>query len=434
MARRRRSTEANIWPGFVDGLSTLLLVLMFVLSIFVVAQFYLGSKLNIVKDELAERDSELARLTARINALAEQLGLAQAEKDKLAQQVLSLESTIDEKNKQVADLTASLAASQAAVAASAEELKAEKALTEDQKSQLATLNAQLAALRKQLASLQQALDAAEAKDKEQQAQIENLSQRLNAALARKVQELQEVRSRFFEALRAALGDRKDIKVVGDRFVFESDILFGSCSATIGEAGKVELTKLASILNDIKGQIPSEIPWVLRVDGIAARALLRGDIQVEPLIVQRNMRCGGWSFEDAGVPAKRTVATGSGSEWRLRRRIFRVSARAEPAHRVQTRRALASGVKLSARRGPRGVGYETFGFSLDRSIGGDGRLWRSRTTVAISDEQTTKVSQAIGEKLRPHRSKNAPRRTSLETLRRSASKRARLSPVRSTGSA
>ncbi|MEZ5915546.1 MAG: hypothetical protein R3C42_07995 [Parvularculaceae bacterium] len=112
----------------------------------------------------------------------------------------------------------------AAVAASAEELGAEKALTQEQKSQIATLNAQLAALRRQLASLQEALDAAEAKDREQQAQIENLSQRLNAALARKVQELQEVRSRFFEALRAALGDRTDIKVVGDRFVFESDIL------------------------------------------------------------------------------------------------------------------------------------------------------------------------------------------------------------------
>ena len=320
MARRRRSSEANIWPGFVDGLSTLLLVLMFVLSIFVVAQFYLGTKLSTVKDELAERDSELARLTARINDLAEQLGLAKAEKDKLAAQILSMQSTIDEKNEQLASLSASLAASQTAVAASAEELQAEKALTADQKSQLATLNAQLAALRKQLASLQEALDAAEAKDKEQKAQIENLSQRLNAALARKVQELQEVRSRFFEALRAALGDRKDIKVVGDRFVFESDILFRSCAATVGEQGKLELNKFADALNDIKGQIPSEIPWVLRVDGHAdaaplgpsCAAIFHSNLE---LSAQRAIAVVDY-LKTRGVPAKRLMATGSGSQWPL----------------------------------------------------------------------------------------------------------------------
>jgi chemotaxis protein MotB len=320
MARRRRSSEYNIWPGFVDGLTTLLLVLMFVLSIFVVAQFYLGSKLNVVKEELATKDSELLRLTARINELAEQLGLAQAERDKIAAQMLALEATIAEKDTQLAAAVAALAASQSAVAASAEELKAEKALTEDQKSQIATLNAQLAALRRQLQSLQEALDAAEAKDKEQNAQIENLSQRLNAALARKVQELQEVRSRFFEALRAALGDRKDIKVVGDRFVFESDILFGSCSASISEAGKLELNKLSDVLLDIKDDIPADVPWILRVDGHADAAPLGPscaavfDSNLE-LSAQRAISVVDY-LKSRGVPAKRLMATGSGSEWPL----------------------------------------------------------------------------------------------------------------------
>lgn len=320
MSRRRRSSEANIWPGFVDGLSTLLLVLMFVLSIFVVAQFYLGTKLTSVKDELATRDSELARLTARINELAEQLGLAQAEKDQLSAQILALETTIADKDTQLAAAAVALAASQSAVAASAEELEAEKALTEGQKSQIATLNAQLAALRRQLQSLQEALDAAEAKDKAQNAQIENLSQRLNAALARKVQELQEVRSRFFEALRAALGDRTDIKVVGDRFVFESDILFGSCSATIGEAGKLELNKLAAVLLDIKDDIPAEIPWVLRVDGHADAAALGPSCAAVyksnlELSAQRAISVVDY-LKVSGVPAKRLMATGSGSEWPL----------------------------------------------------------------------------------------------------------------------
>lgn len=320
MARRRRSSEANIWPGFVDGLSTLLLVLMFVLSIFVVAQFYLGTKLTSVKDELATKDSELARLTARINELAEQLGLAQAEKDRLAASILALETTIADKDAQIAAAAAALAASQAAVAASAEELEAEKALTEDQKSQIATLNAQLAALRKQLASLQEALDAAEAKDKEQEAQIQNLSSRLNAALARKVQELQEVRSRFFEALRAALGDRTDIKVVGDRFVFESDILFGSCSATIGEPGKLELNKLAGVLLEIKDDIPADVPWVLRVDGHADSAPLGpscAQIYSSNLELSAKRAIAVVDYlKTRGVPAKRLMATGSGSEWPL----------------------------------------------------------------------------------------------------------------------
>jgi chemotaxis protein MotB len=320
MARRRRSSEFNVWPGFVDGLTTLLLVLMFVLSIFVVAQFYLGSKLSSVKEELATKDSELARLTARINELAEQLGLAEAEKDKLTAQILALETTIADKDKEIAAVGTALAASQAAVAASAEELEAEKALTEDQKSQIATLNAQLAALRRQLASLQEALDAAAAKDKEQEVQIKNLSQQLNAALARKVQELQEVRSRFFEALRAALGDRTDVKVVGDRFVFESDVLFGSCSAAVSGAGRVELDKLAAALIDIKDDIPADVPWILRVDGHADATPLgpscaqyfRSNLQ---LSAERAIAVVEY-LKSQGVPAKRLMATGSGSEWPL----------------------------------------------------------------------------------------------------------------------
>ncbi|MEM9619839.1 MAG: peptidoglycan -binding protein [Pseudomonadota bacterium] len=316
MARRRTRSEANIWPGFVDGLSTLLLVLMFVLSIFVVAQFYLGDRLQTVKDELASKDDELARLIAQINSLNDQLGLAQSERERLQAQVLSLEDTIAQKDAELAGLGAALATSQAAIAASAEELEAEKALSEEQKSEIATLNAQIAALRRQLASIQEALEAAEAKDREQQAQIENLSQRLNAALARKVQELQEVRSRFFEALRQALGERTDIKVVGDRFIFESDILFGSCSATLGNAGMLELDKLASALLDIQGDIPTEVNWVLRVDGHAdasplgpsCRALFDSNLD---LSAQRAIAVVQY-LDSRGVPGRRLLATGSGS--------------------------------------------------------------------------------------------------------------------------
>ena len=262
MARRRSSGgDATIWPGFVDGLSTLLLVVMFVLSIFVVAQFYLG-------EQLTRTSEELTSVSARLDALAEQLGLARAENERLQNRMLSLEDTIQNRDGLIASLREELTAAGTAIAASAEELDAERALTEEQTAEIATLNRQLAALRGQLASLQGALEAAEAKDRASQAQIENLSTRLNAALARKVQELAEVRSRFFEALRDALGQRDDVRVVGDRFVFESDVLFGSCDATISQAGRFELAKLAETLLDIRDQIPSEVAWVLRVDGHA----------------------------------------------------------------------------------------------------------------------------------------------------------------------
>ena len=317
MARRRSSPSqgANIWPGFVDGLSTLLLVLMFVLSIFVVAQFYLGEQLTAKDQLLSEQDDAISRLQAQLAALANDLSLAEAENeqllasnDELSAQITLLQDTIDERNAQITALGS-------AVAASAEELEAERALTEDQKSQIATLNQQLAALRRQLASLQEALEAAEAKDLEQQAQIENLSSRLNAALARKVQELAEVRSRFFEALREALGDRDDVRVVGDRFVFDSDILFGSCSDTLSVAGQTELAKLADVLLEIRGQIPSEVAWVLRVDGHAdqtplgpaCRALFESNWHLSSAraisVVQ--------FLDSQGVPPNRLVAAGFG---------------------------------------------------------------------------------------------------------------------------
>jgi chemotaxis protein MotB len=306
--RRSRGGDAAIWPGFVDGLSSLILVLMVVLSLFVVAQFYLG-------EELTQKDSELARLQARIASLADQLGLLESENATLRGQVTSLQGLLETREAELAELTAALAESQSAVAASAEELEAEKALSDEQKSEIATLNAQLAALRRQLASLQEALEAAEAKDREQQAQIENLSQRLNAALARKVQELAEVRSRFFEQLREALGNRDDIRVVGDRFVFESDVLFGSCSATISTQGRIELNKLAQVLLDIQDDIPSEVAWVLRVDGHADQERLGPSCR---LLYHSNWHL---SAERAisvvqylasqGVPERRLVAAGFG---------------------------------------------------------------------------------------------------------------------------
>jgi len=333
MARRRTRSEANIWPGFVDGLSTLLLVLMFVLSIFVVAQFYLGERVQTFKREIASKDDELARLIAQIDSLNEQLGLAEAERDRLQTQILALENTIEQKDEELAGLTAALATSEAAVAASAEELAAEKALSEEQKSEIATLNAQVAALRRQLASLQEALEAAEAKDREQQAQIENLSTRLNAALAQKVQELQEVRSRFFEEARAALQGLPGVSVQGDRLIVSGDALFGSCEAALSTGARQSLDGVAEAILEIDRRIKAQVAgredeagaraiqnWVIRVDGHADATPLgpncaarftdnKGLSSARALSVTRYL-------ESRGVASNRLVASGLGADFPL----------------------------------------------------------------------------------------------------------------------
>jgi chemotaxis protein MotB len=317
--RRSRGGEAAIWPGFVDGLSSLILVLMVVLSLFVVAQFYLG-------EELTQKDSELARLQSRIASLADQLGLLQAENDQLRGQVTSLTGLLEDKEAEIAALTGRLADAESAVAASAEELEAEKALSEDQKSEIATLNAQLAALRKQLASLQEALEAAEAKDLEQQAQIENLSTRLNAALARKVQDLAEVRSRFFESMREVLRDNPNIKVEGDRFILGSDLLFGSCSASLSERGRSELRRVASELIKLERSIADldnqegVRGWIIRVDGHADQLPLGPSCRLLfdsnwELSTERALSVVRY-LENQGVPGNRLVAAGFGDEYPL----------------------------------------------------------------------------------------------------------------------
>lgn len=150
--------------------------------------------------------------------------------------------------------------------------KTNVALTEEQKvsakaqRQVALLNQQLAALRRQLAGISEALDASEAKAKEQQVKIVNLGSRLNAALASKVEELARYRSEFFGKLREVLGNRDDIRVEGDRFVFQSEVLFSSGSADMVGLGRRQISQLAGTLKDIAGRIPKNIDWVLRVDG------------------------------------------------------------------------------------------------------------------------------------------------------------------------
>ena len=245
-SRRRFRTGFDIWPGFVDALSTLLLVIIFLLSVFVLAQFFLGQALS-------GRDQALLRLRAQVAELSNLLSLEREANTDLRQTVAQLSATLQASN-----------VSREEMAARVRELEGKLAEAGGADAEL--LNQQVAALRQQLAALQEALAASEAKDKEQQAQIVNLSKRLNAALASKVEELARYRSEFFGRLREILGNRSDVRVQGDRFIFQSEVLFDTASDELGADGRRQLQHLAGALKEIAAKIPPDIDWILLVEG------------------------------------------------------------------------------------------------------------------------------------------------------------------------
>jgi chemotaxis protein MotB len=267
LARTRRSESGmNYWPGFVDALSTLILGIIFLLTVFVVVQFYL-------QQEVAGKDTALNRLNAQIAQLTELLGLEKSGKAGLEDQLAQLRATLAvaeserDRLRSAADSAgAGAAAAQGRASELAGQLEGEKKLSARALAQVEVLNQQIAALRRQLAALEQTLDATEKKDKESQSRITELGQRLNLALAERVNELKRYRSDFFGKLREILGDRSDVRVVGDRFVLQSEVFFDTGRADLKPEGLVELDKVAMALVELEKKIPSDLAWVLRVDG------------------------------------------------------------------------------------------------------------------------------------------------------------------------
>jgi chemotaxis protein MotB len=439
--RRRGGSNAegmNPWPGYVDALSTLLMVIIFVLLVFVLAQAFLSvalsgrdqalDRLNRQMTELSdmlslergrtselrlsisemnrelstattardtlsqqlaalhadearlrdERDalkSERDRLSARLAdgdlqvqsaqnraaqlqgqladasrrndataqdaaAIAVQLAAARrdlaalqrqaAEFDKtvqadkatiearlsdlarLADQVKALTALRDDLERQAKDAAVRATTEAQRTAAVAAQLADEQRLGETARARIALLNRQVEEMRAQLAAVAAALEASEAAGKVKDAQIVNLGARLNAALAQKVEELQRYRSDFFGKLRAVLANRPGIQEVGDRFVFQSEVLFPVGSADLTLAGREQVEALAATLLDVSREIPPEVNWLLRVDGHADRQPMQGPrfasnwelsssraTTVVKLLIAR------------GVPANRLAATGFG---------------------------------------------------------------------------------------------------------------------------
>ncbi|KZD00715.1 MULTISPECIES: peptidoglycan -binding protein [unclassified Thalassospira] len=355
---RRRNRDVNTWPGFVDALATLLMVIIFLLMIFVIAQVYLGAALSGRDEALSDLTAQVNELTnllslergnnqrmeleltqlttelsntadqrddlrARAATLADQLAAAELSTDEIEQKLLAALASLEDKEAELTELRETtgekitdqetrIGELSALLASRAAELEEQKNLSDEAKAQVAALNQQMLALRQQLARIEAALETSERENEEKDAQIVNLGNRLNAALATKVAELQRYRSEFFGRLREVLGDRQDIRVVGDRFVFQSEVLFGSGEAELGEEGKDQLAKLGETLTTIAADIPDDIDWVMRVDGHTDKVPIR-NLQFASnweLSAARAISVVKFLI-DQGVPPNRLVAAGFG---------------------------------------------------------------------------------------------------------------------------
>jgi chemotaxis protein MotB len=355
--RVRRNQGGNgldAWPGYVDALSTLLMVIIFVLLVFVLAQAFLtvtlsgrshaldkaNEQLSALADALSLERGKSADLQLSVSQLSQQLVARSAERDKLASQLAdanlavqaattanarlqtqltdqakatqlqladaqkqlaemkrqiaeldkavsvgkdtlqaklsdlatltnqarALEALRDELEKQAQDAAARAMTEQQRREAVQAQLLDEKKLGDSARAQIALLNQQIDQLKSQLAAIASSLDIQQQQDKAKDVQIANLGQRLNMALAAKVEELQQYRSEFFGKLRILLANRSGITVVGDRFVFQSEVLFPVGSADLTQAGVAQMTALAVTVKDIAAEIPPDLNWVLRVDG------------------------------------------------------------------------------------------------------------------------------------------------------------------------
>ena len=345
------------WPGFVDALASLLMVFVFVLMVFVLIQANLAYRLSgqdesliILREELAmlgdllslEREAgavlsaDLARtqaqlemaenqnslLTAQLSSLTAQLtdektktttleNTLATERLRLTTELTTLSAQTAEQARELEQMSKSLDQKTQSLKQAATELSAEQKQSEQARLEIDRLTTAMQSLRSELTRLRTLLSEKQEQSKKDKIAIANLGKELNAALANKVQELQRFRSEFFGRLRTILEGRSDVKVVGDRFVFQSEVLFAPGQASINPEGQAQLGQIADAIMQIIADIPSDIPWILQVEGHTDDIPVSGvytdnwDLSTErALSVVRFM-------VDRGVPSERLAATGYG---------------------------------------------------------------------------------------------------------------------------
>ncbi len=279
-SKRRARSTINVWPGYVDALSALLMLIIFMLLIYVVSQLYLSQTLS-------DRESELARLNTQLAEISRLLGLEQEQTAALEEEMATVQSNYSESLALSDQLRAEIEEERAqrlaqqynaeaqalkvedlqrAVSGAEAELEDEEQLNASQRAFIQQLSNQIAALQDQLSRITAALRLQEDLTAEKQAELEEVGKRLNTLLAERVNELERYQSEFFGRLREILQDNENIRIVGDRFLLPSELLFASGSASLGAEGQRELDKLAEVLLDVASAIPDDIDWILRIDG------------------------------------------------------------------------------------------------------------------------------------------------------------------------
>jgi len=338
------------WPGFVDALASLLMVFVFVLMVFVLIQANLAyrlsgqdASLSALRQELAqlgellslEREAgsvlsaDLARTSAQLAIAEEQNNSLTAQLEQLTRQLASesadkrrLQTDLDAEKAALADLQArSLARTKAfeeqlsqtsqRLAAQTQSLSQQTQRADTASAEVARLTMAMESLRSELSRLRALLAEREKQAEEDKIAIANLGKALNSALANKVQELRRFRSEFFGRLRDVLEGRSDVKIVGDRFVFQSEVLFAPGQASIGEEGQKQLAQIAAALTEIIREIPEDIPWILQIDGHTDDVPVSGVYADNwDLSTERALSVVRFMIRE-GVPASRLSASGYG---------------------------------------------------------------------------------------------------------------------------
>jgi chemotaxis protein MotB len=263
--------------------------------------------------DIAALREEAARLDRTVQADRATIEMRLSDIARLQEQLRALQALRDQLERQAASALARAGQEEGARRAAEAQAGEFARLSDSARAQVALLTRELEALRTEIGRLSAALNLAEAEGRDRDAQITLLGQRLNAALAARVEELQSYRSDFFGRLRRVVGDRPEVRIVGDRFVFQSEVLFPVGSAELSANGQQQLRELARLLEELTRQIPPDIGWVLRVDGHADRTPLGG----------RGRFASNWELSAAralavaqlliaeGLPANRVAATAFG---------------------------------------------------------------------------------------------------------------------------
>jgi len=323
---RKNLYEINYWPGFVDVLGTLLIVTIFTVLISTITQIYFNDQLEVKRGEISNLDEEINNLIDQLGGVTKKKKEAEkkfldlenrfekleAEKNQLKEEFSKNQYILKMKNKELSDLVSERGSLLEKIQKRNEKLDTLSFENKKYEIDMFEMKRNIEKLNNRLNELSSLLIAAEEKDKTNKVKIENLGKKLNQALAGKLQEISKYQSEFFRKIKEALGNREDIIVSGDRFIFPSEVFFESGSDIIQEAGREKLYEIAVSLKEISEKIPKKIDWILRIDGHTDKVPINNERFKSNWHLSSSRAINIVKFFiEQGIPPNRLVAAGFG---------------------------------------------------------------------------------------------------------------------------